>query len=101
LCVPDATRDLQVFSDDRIYQFAFGIYLFFAFGLNRVFRKPRLVFGAEFRAIFHNSDFAPASVVDGKVSKFRQSGLVFSRAFEEKCSTKTLTHKRTAFPRAR
>jgi hypothetical protein len=67
----------------------------------RVSRKPRLAFGAEFRAIFHYSDFVPVSVVDRKVSKFGQSGLVFFRALEKKYSTKTLTHKCTAFPRAR
>jgi hypothetical protein len=31
--VPDATRDLRVFWDDRFYQFAFGICLIWLFGL--------------------------------------------------------------------
>jgi hypothetical protein len=31
--VPDATRDLQVFWDDRFYQFVLGIYQIWFFGL--------------------------------------------------------------------
>jgi hypothetical protein len=31
--VPDATRALQVFWDDRFYQFVFGSYLTWVFGL--------------------------------------------------------------------
>jgi hypothetical protein len=33
LGVHDATRDLQVFGDDRFYQFVFGIYPAWFFGL--------------------------------------------------------------------
>jgi hypothetical protein len=53
----------------------------------RVFRKLHLAFGAEFRAICHNSSFEPVFVFDRKESKFGASGLVFTQAFE-------------AFPRA-
>jgi hypothetical protein len=53
-----------------------------------------------FALFFHTSDFVPVSVVDRKVSKSGQSGLVFSRAYEKKYSTKTFTDMRKAFPRA-